>query len=90
VKRVLARLLAVMISATAAVGALRLTLPADNPADVRRQAAFLRDALEHGAGEKARASPTRPSPASSMVASVLNSGRRRSAGAPPSANIRPG
>jgi len=55
VKRVLGIVLVVAISAAAAVGALRLTVPADNPADVRRQLAFLRHALDQGAGSDAQA-----------------------------------
>ena len=54
--RALRILLALAVSASAAVGALRLTLPADKPADVRRQLAFLRHELDRGAPAKAQAS----------------------------------
>ena len=54
-RRLLAILLAVAVSAGAAVGALRLTVPAENPADVRRQLTFLRHALDRGAADEAQA-----------------------------------
>jgi hypothetical protein len=54
--RALRILLALAVSASAAVGALRLTLPADKPADVRRQLAFLRHELDRSAAAKAQAS----------------------------------
>jgi hypothetical protein len=54
-KRVLGLLLAVAVSAGAALGALRLTVPADKPGDVRRQLTFLRHELDRGAGDDAQA-----------------------------------
>ena len=47
--------LAALVSLVAAVGALRLTLPADDPAGVRRQLRFLRLELDRGAGADAQA-----------------------------------
>lgn len=53
-KRLLGLSLAIGISTGTALGALRLTVPADNPADVRRQLTFLRHELDRGAGDDAQ------------------------------------
>jgi hypothetical protein len=55
VRRLLGILLAVGISAVAAVGALRVTLPADTESGVRRQLATLRAELDGGAAATAQA-----------------------------------
>ena len=46
--------LAVVISAVALVGAVRLTAPADTASSVRRQLVFLRSSLEDGAAARAQ------------------------------------
>jgi hypothetical protein len=56
VKRLVGILVCVAVSAVAALGALRLTLPADDPSSVRRQLTFLRQQLDQGAGSAAQAS----------------------------------
>jgi hypothetical protein len=56
----MARLLRIILSVAVGVVALaatvRLVAPADNPSGVRRQLAFLRQELEHGAAERAQQS----------------------------------
>jgi hypothetical protein len=54
--RVLGLLLAVAVTAGAALSAARLVLPADDPGPVRRQLAFLRAALDDGAAADAQRS----------------------------------
>jgi hypothetical protein len=55
VRRILRMILAVLISAVAVVGALRVTLPADTQSGVRRQLATLRQELDGGAAGTAQA-----------------------------------
>lgn len=56
VRRGLGIILAIVISAIAAMGALRVTLPADTQSGVRRQLATLRQELDGGAADTAQAS----------------------------------
>jgi len=52
--RVVRLVLATAVSVVALIAAVRLIAPADSPSGVRRQLAYLRDQLDHGAAERAQ------------------------------------